>query len=1452
MKTRPSSLRLLDGLFAALQRHFHRARPGTVIIFVIVLLVLLALMGTAYLSTSRIDRFTAGQHLTSVQQLSSIDSYLTTAINMVEGAVGTITSGASSTSNPNNNASLSIVVDAPLSSSSTMIADRYPQLLPDNGYLTAVQTPPTYFTDLASVSVAGLQVPVYRAISRLPISAQAQSPLNTAAYGTSPISNYNHTDTTYWYAPTYVVITYPDQTALKKSGWDQAGLTVTPSLVGRTRVFPAFNRYSYSSGAWTRDNNGPYLAGDASGSGIADSALIPFNSSGAPLGSYVYYWSACIVDNAAAFNVNTIYGRLNDLDTSGTTNCNNWFPCDVDAMMLFSSALGNSERDIINDMCINPSSVAWSWPTPYYDIPAGQKSQLFTYTTAGDAYWHAIASRLDNEGYILPPAGGPVTLAGAGGVRPFGFADTASLAYHHGTMVPSPSSTASTPIEQATFGIVGPWTAGGWSPDSIFSSALNYVGNPTNAFSFLAANHYLYWFDWNYNNEAIAITTPNLPAGSGLKTTLGKTRLTATTGTDYFRNLRPYLVANNPSVNKVVSLDSTRLNIPVTTASAPAPEPMGIAAPAANPVKANLNTPQAYVAGGDQFPDLWRSFWNAMATPPNSAAKLPASVGEPCAKDGCECFGVPDGQFGLANTGTFRSTLRDPLNTNPRAYNGSGATSVLDTNKAGVRFDKYNMLLLRAAIAALNVEQFRNATATSGVSDLISGVIPNIVLSRQITLRGYSASAGAYANYNVMINGAAVQPYITEVFANNDTSIQLDSSGNKLTVNGNAMVNPKGYVAVELYNPYPFALSLKGYRLLVLDRHNGSTPNLPSPAAAAAGLPLSAVPLNDGRTTANLDAASIPAFGTVVLDNFYAPPTGTGADPIAAIYRATPPPVAGIVASVIFVPDLYKVMADSNSTPGSPNDGGELVLVRPHRLATGASAAADGAYNETTSWLDMVPCDSYDFTGLGLGTAANAAGVAQPTSYAVAWHYMRQTTQNSWKWVYPGIYNTGASTAAFATAGPIVVPNMSTRQQGTDWVAWATAPSVAPVYQPAQPAPKVPVALGSSHGTSSYTNSFPAVQTINLNFGGMNKWPWIASTRQQFPFGGFARLGDVIQVPFIGSYRVCDASGKLIEINSVTMDCSFSDDGDPNDDSVEYLGHFVPVDMGNSSAYNDYHPNGVYSLPSAPSSSATNPNWRCRWAMNVLNQFTVVNNPDCDYQPNCYSGVEPNTGSANNNGIGANYPVRNATGTTANAGAENSVGTEGLINLNTANWRVLSMIEMIPRSVDATGALNRQLAKLIVRYRDFDDGMHGSTPTPHGPFISLMELNKVYDPNSLVGGVPTKTFQNALGNTTLVAMLAGTQTPNRTWGAYTNVSGVAVTNDFQAPTLMVNRVSNMLTLRSDSFTCYVLVQQWRNVGTPFPELVAQQRQAMVIDRSTIPVGSFSQTTGLGITTVPSP
>ena len=63
-----------------------------------------------------------------------------------------------------------------------------------------------------------------------------------------------------------------------------------------------------------------------------------------------------------------------------------------------------------------------------------------------------------------------------------------------------------------------------------------------------------------------------------------------------------------------------------------------------------------------------------------------------------------------------------------------------------------------------------------------------------------------------------------------------------------------------------------------------------------------------------------------------------------------------------------------------------------------------------------------------------------------------------------------------------------------------------------------------------------------------------------------------------------------------------------------------------------------------------------------------------------------------------------------------------------------------------------------------------------------------------------------------------------------------VRRDYKERTLQLNRISNLITTRSDSFTCYVLIQGWENaestdvVNRP-PRPVVQRRVGFIVDRS---------------------
>jgi hypothetical protein len=191
-----------------------------------------------------------------------------------------------------------------------------------------------------------------------------------------------------------------------------------------------------------------------------------------------------------------------------------------------------------------------------------------------------------------------------------------------------------------------------------------------------------------------------------------------------------------------------------------------------------------------------------------------------------------------------------------------------------------------------------------------------------------------------------------------------------------------------------------------------------------------------------------------------------------------------------------------------------------------------------------------------------------------------------------------------------------------------------------------------------------------------------------------------------------------------------------------------------------------------------------------------------------------------------------------------NVGVEGLVNINTASWKVLSMLPMVTKNED-TGyvAHNESLAKAIVSWR-----------IAHGPFTSIYDLNSVIDYYSTGAYVASSTtgFQNAEGHLAIangggasgVSSLNGLLSPpDPLFPSATGTPGTAsgVAEDYQSDFAMLSRISNLITTRSDTFTVYIEVQGWQNVGVTNPSNPSQslaqpmitRRYAFIVDRSAI-------------------
>jgi len=136
----------------------------------------------------------------------------------------------------------------------------------------------------------------------------------------------------------------------------------------------------------------------------------------------------------------------------------------------------------------------------------------------------------------------------------------------------------------------------------------------------------------------------------------------------------------------------------------------------------------------------------------------------------------------------------------------------------------------------------------------------------------------------------------------------------------------------------------------------------------------------------------------------------------------------------------------------------------------------------------------------------------------------------------------------------------------------------------------------------------------------------------------------------------------------------------------------------------------------------------------------------------------------------------------------NQTKIKGRININTAPWFVLAQLPWV--SYHTT---NYELARSIVNYRD----------TIHGPFRNIGEL--MTDANSSINSIGYYEGETMPIPTTLLTPTDG------------------VGDKFEERDVIFDRISNLITVRSDVFTAYILVR----IGTDGP----QKRVVAILDRS---------------------
>ncbi|MDB5327395.1 MAG: hypothetical protein JWM57_2964 [Phycisphaerales bacterium] len=561
----------------------------------------------------------------------------------------------------------------------------------------------------------------------------------------------------------------------------------------------------------------------------------------------------------------------------------------------------------------------------------------------------------------------------------------------------------------------------------------------------------------------------------------------------------------------------------------------------------------------------------------------------------------------------FRSVLR-------AAHNRLGAVAAWSANTPYLPADQ--VAILRAAIAAANAEGLRNSSAvvTTGSPPYTQPDPDNhndrITMHRVPLVAFIPPTAAADADNaaalqtNVVANvfGLRRQPYITEVYANTDVA---DVVGGP--------INPKGYIAIKITNPHPVPISLQNCRLLGLRRYR----ELPAPTTPTPGFvstkqnlypnmevlpppPTLAAPLvnvNDQLNLSslvsndNLGGAApwvIPANGALIIEN-YAPVGGVDAasdaghrpaSVISGLFPATGPVnlLPGSTYRVSYLPNLHSVVYDRemvlmrplNATPPDRAAGTPLVYTYEN-AAVSAAVTAD----PTSQRIDrFAPLDSYDFTGLNYPAATSGP----LRVLAQLWHYARPTgAATPWQFVYPGRYDGNQSIVA---GGLDPRPRQQGTQEGYDAAAPAsTTPGITPGGASTFTAftlPTQPTFLTDPASVFYPDSDF----RIQLNVTG---WPSDQALRQylpnnvnRFPYGGFRRTADIMQVPFIGSYTIQTeenaatdpttiprVNAKFVEVNPVTMDAALAEDTDTDDNplvgeangslSREQIGRFAPL-----------------------------------------------------------------------------------------------------------------------------------------------------------------------------------------------------------------------------------------------------------------------------------------------------
>ena len=552
---------------------FVSRRRGSVLILCVVLIVVLALIGTAMLAGTRIDRFTSQQH-----------SYNTQIDLLVEGAKQV--------------------------AKSELVADLYDRTV----------TPPVY-RPLVEQSVTGAGSfdgqKLYDNFDGYYIRwTGAGSPnfaVDTWLASLLPQRG-TTTSTVYWPAITAPLASLgfeaPDRPLGAGSITINGGsLTLRNHLVpesktiaysdGTQQTFPALREMDVAAG---QPIGLRYLAADADGDGIADSLLCRLLPG--ELNGVTWYVAMRIVDNAAKVNVNTALSKQYDFDGTPPfgmplppSRFTRYYTSAIGLMEMLqtyptgavtdSNATGTEMSAVLADRSNKAYPHGMMRGDPAQPPPLGQEAldntgadrTDFAYPSLGAALYYGMGMRLLNPGY-----------ARSGNEKwiPYDIGDMTTLLGGFTLLKPGASGSK---LEQAL-------------QQSLLDSAPNGAAGARNGMAHYNPNQWSIWFGDSFYADSEQVPPPGVA-----------------TATPY-KSLRAILATNNPVSNYALAHDLnapfpygvlaanrcafTDQHLAVNASKMPdyPTSGTGTATTALTVAKTDVNTAK--------FGELWRAYWNVM------------------------------------------------------------------------------------------------------------------------------------------------------------------------------------------------------------------------------------------------------------------------------------------------------------------------------------------------------------------------------------------------------------------------------------------------------------------------------------------------------------------------------------------------------------------------------------------------------------------------------------------------------------------------------------------------------------------------------------------------------------------------------------------------------------------------------------------------------------------------